>query len=190
MDKASPINIAGVAMWRLVERYTGSVGYKGGVKAEGLTANPPVIDCSGWVSLLLSTAMKAVNDCGRQIFSADDIARLFTWSDHNIQEAERQTGFILEGNAITSAVLPHFTTIGLTQGGGAWAQNHPRPRGITHIVQIVRRPEDWAPFVSEAQGWAMPYGLRLLPLSDWLKITHDYLKIGNAWAVDAFATMP
>ena len=189
MDRTSPIGAAGIAMWRLVERYTGSVGYKGGVKAEGLVANPRVIDCSGWVSLLLSTAMKAVNDCGREMFSIDDMTRLSTWSDRIIQEIEKQTGFILEGDEITSVTLPHFTTIGLRQGGGAWAQNHPRPRGITHIVQIVRRPEDWAPFVSESQGWTLPYGVRLLPLSDWLEITRDYLKTGEAWAVDAFTSM-
>jgi hypothetical protein len=55
------LDAAGVAMWRLVERYTGNVGYRGGAKAEGLAAIRPVIDCSGWVSLLLSTGMKAIN---------------------------------------------------------------------------------------------------------------------------------
>lgn len=183
------IEVAGAAMWQLVERYTGGVGYKGGVKAEGLAADPPVIDCSGWAALLLSTAMKAVNDCGREMFDTDDIAKVFTWSDRIIQEIETRTGIVLEGDEITSAVLPRYATIGLRQGGGAWAQNHPRPRGITHVVQIVRRPADGAPFVSESQGWATPYGLRLLPLTDWLEVTRDYLKAGESWAVDAFAKM-
>lgn len=177
-------------MWQVVERYTGRVGYKGGVKAEGLAANPPVIDCSGWVSLLLSTAMTAVNDSlGQKVFSGDDVAAVFTWSDRIIEAIETRTATILEGNRITIADLPRYATIGLRQGGGAWAQNHPRPRGITHIVQIVRRPGDGAPFVSEAQGWAEPYGLRLLPLSDWLDMTQAYLKVGESWAVDPFTKL-
>jgi hypothetical protein len=167
MDRASQIDIGGSAMWQLVERYTGHVGYKGGVKREGLTADPPVIDCSGWVSLLLSTAMTSVNDSsGQEVFSGDDVAAVSTWSDRIIEAIETRTGTILQGNRINLAELPRYATIGLWQGGGAWAQNHPRPRGITHIVQIVRRPGDGAPFVSEAQGWAEPYGIRLLPLSD------------------------
>jgi hypothetical protein len=189
MDKALLMDAAGAAMWQLVERYTGSVGYKGGVKAEGLADNPPVIDCSGWVSLLLSAAMRAVNDCEREMFSPDDIAKVFTWSDRIIQEIEARTGRILEGHEIVCAILPRYATIGLQQGGGAWAQNHPRPRGITHIVQIVRRPSDGAPFVSESQGWAAPHGLRLLPLDDWLEMTGEYLKTGGSWAADAFASI-
>jgi hypothetical protein len=188
MDRASQIDIGGSAMWQLVERYTGHVGYKGGVKAEGLTVDPPAIDCSGWVSLLLSTAMTSVNDSsGQEVFSGDDVAAVSTWSDRIIETIETRTGTILQGNRITLGELPRYATIGLWQGGGAWAQNHPRPRGITHIVQIVRRPGDGAPFVSEAQGWAEPYGLRLLPLSDWFDVTQAYLIVGESWAVDPFA---
>jgi hypothetical protein len=190
MDRASQIDIGGSAMWQLVERYTGHVGYKGGVKTEGLMANPPVIDCSGWVSLLLSTAMTSVNDSsGRELFSGDDVAAVSTWSDRIIEAIETRTGTVLQGNRITLAELPRYATIGLRQGGGAWAQNHPRPRGITHIVQIVRRPGDGAPFVSEAQGLAEPYGLRLLPLSDWFDVTQAYLIVGESWAVDPFAKL-
>jgi hypothetical protein len=190
MDRASQIDIGGSAMWQLVERYTGHVGYKGGVKAEGLMADPPVIDCSGWVSLLLSTAMTTVNDSsGQEVFSGDDVAAVSTWSDRIIEAIETRTGTVLQGNRITLAELPRYATIGLRQGGGAWAQNHPRPRGITHIVQIVRRPGDGAPFVSEAQGLAEPYGLRLLPLSDWCDVTQAYLIDGESWAVDPFAKL-
>jgi hypothetical protein len=190
MDRASQIDIGGSAMWQLVQRYTGHVGYKGGVKTEGLMANPPVIDCSGWVSLLLSTAMTSVNDSsGRELFSGDDVAAVSTWSDRIIEAIETRTGTVLQGNRITLAELPRYATIGLRQGGGAWAQNHPRPRGITHIVQIVRRPGDGAPFVSEAQGLAEPYGLRLLPLSDWFDVTQAYLIVGESWAVDPFAKL-
>jgi hypothetical protein len=189
MDRLSQIDIGGSAMWQLVERYTGNVGYKGGVKAEGLMTDPPVIDCSGWVSLLLSTAMTAVNDSSGEVFSSDDIAAVSTWSDRIIEAVETRTGTVLEGNRITLAELPRYATIGLRQGGGAWAQNHPRPRGITHIVQIVRRQGDGAPFVSEAQGFAEPYGLRLLPLSDWLNVTQAYLTVGESWAVNPFAKL-
>ena len=31
------------AMWLLVQRYTGRVGYKSTVKSEGLVADPPII---------------------------------------------------------------------------------------------------------------------------------------------------
>ena len=55
------LDASGAAMWALVERYTGRIGYKSGVKADGLDANPAVIDCSGWAALLLSTGMNAAN---------------------------------------------------------------------------------------------------------------------------------
>ncbi len=186
-ERPQSADAAGAAMWTLVQRYTGRVGYRGGIKAEGPTANPPVIDCSGWVSLLLSSGMKAVNECGREVFTSSDIASVSSWSDQIIQQIEARTGALLEGNQITSDALPRFATIGLQQGGGDWAKNHPRPRGITHIVQILERPADGARFASEAQGWAQPAGLRLLPLTNWLDITRQYLIPGKSWAVDAFA---
>jgi len=175
-------------MWQLVERHVGHVGYQGGVKSEGLARHPAVIDCSGWTALLLSSAMQAINDAsGRDVFSAPDISAISTWSDRMIQEVEVRTGFILAGDEIRPDRLPRFATIGLRQGGGAWAANHPRPRGITHVVQVVRRPDDDVPFVTEAQGWAEPYGLRLLPLAEWLEMTRAWLRPGDACPVDAFA---
>ena len=56
--------------------------------------------------------------------------------------------------------MPRCATIGLKMGEPEWATNHPRLRGITHIAQIVRHPEDDAPFVSEAIGVASE-GIRL-----------------------------
>jgi hypothetical protein len=188
MNKSSPSNEVGAAMWRLVQRYTGRVGYKGGIKQEGLEASPPVIDCSGWVALLLSSGMRAANySSGAELFSSSDVAAIHTWSDRLIQEVEIRTGFIMEGDKITFADLPHYATIGLKQGGGDWAKNHPRLRGITHIVQVVRHPEDGMPFVSEAQGWSQPLGVRLMPLVDWLEVTKAYLRVGGSWAVNPFA---
>ena len=132
--------------------------------------------------------MKAANHAAAvKRFSSNHIAAVHTWSDRMIQELEQWSGWILQGNDITLATLPPLATIGLRQGRGAWANNHPRPRGITHVVQIVRRPEDGAPFVSEAQGWSKPYGLRLTPLATWLDQTQAHMKHGEAWAVDAFA---
>ena len=175
-------------MWDLVDRYTGRVGYKGGIKEAGLSADPPVIDCSGWVASLLSAGMEAANDTTTlRVFGSDDVAALRTWSDRMIEVLEQRTNWILNGDEITFGTLPPFATIGLQQGGGSWAKNHPRPRGITHVAQIVRRPGDGALFVSEAQGWAEPYGLRLLPLAAWLDVTRAHLRSGKAWAVNAFA---
>lgn len=175
-------------MWALVDRYTGQVGYKGGTKASGLDADPPAIDCSGWAALLLASGMKASNSSANEtMFSSVDIAAVDTWSDHMIEVLQRRSRWILEDHEITADALPAFATIGLQQGGGAWAGNHPRPRGITHVVQLVQRPCDGARFVSEAQGWAKPHGLRLLPLEDWFDVTRAYIARGRAWAVDAFA---
>jgi hypothetical protein len=42
MNDISWIDAAGAAMWALVERYTGQVGYKGGTKANGLNDDPPL----------------------------------------------------------------------------------------------------------------------------------------------------
>lgn len=188
MDDTSWIDAAGAAMWALVERHTGRVGYKGGVKASGLKEDPPIIDCSGWTALLLSAGMAAANrEARRTIFSAADVAAAHTWSDRLIENLERRSGFILNGDQITAAGLPPYATIGLQQGGGAWAENHPRPRGITHVVQVVHDPGDRAPYVSEAQGMDQPYGIRLLPLAAWIERTRDYLKPDMAWAVDPFA---
>src|SRR5689334_16242025 len=101
-------------MWRLVQRYTGSVGYERGVKSEGLAASPPVIDCSGWVRLLLTQAMEAASStAGRAVFRAEDVRALQAWSDRIIQEVESRTGFILEGPQITATNLPRCATIGL-----------------------------------------------------------------------------
>jgi hypothetical protein len=188
MREPSWLEVSGAAMWALVDRHTGRVGYKRGCKASGLDADPPVIDCSGWVALLLSVGMAAANRAAdREPFSSHDIAAVDTWSDNMIGELERQSGCILAGDRISLDALPRYATIGLRQGGGAWAKNHPRARGITHVVQVVRRPADGAPFVSEAQEWPVPHGLRLMPLADWLDATQAHLKRGEAWAVDAFA---
>jgi hypothetical protein len=89
---------AETAMWRLVPLYTGRVGYQRGVKSEGLSADPPAIDCSGWTRLLLTKAMRAENEAaGRAVFGAEDVEALQVWSDRIIQEIETRTGFVLEG---------------------------------------------------------------------------------------------
>ncbi|MFK4448730.1 hypothetical protein ABH944_008789 [Caballeronia udeis] len=174
-------------MWRLVQRYTGQVGYQRGVKSEGLSANPPVIDCSGWTALLLTQAMQAENDAaGREMFGADDMLALQTWSDRIIHEIEIRTGFILEAGEITAASLPRCATIGLKMGAPAWAANHPRPRGITHIVQVVRRPQDDAPFVSEAFGGSSQPGISLAPLAEWLVLEQPRIRAEEMWVVDPF----
>ena len=82
-------------MWALVERYTGHLGYKGGVKAAGLQADPPVIDCSGWAAVLLASGMAAANSSGAPIFSHDDMAAVETWSDQMIEVLERRSRWIL-----------------------------------------------------------------------------------------------
>ncbi|WP_213768646.1 hypothetical protein [Caballeronia sp. dw_19] len=178
---------AETTMWRLVQLYTGRVGYQLGVKSEGLSADPPVIDCSGWTRLLLTKAMRAENEAaGRAVFGAEDVEALQVWSDRIIQEIETRTGFVLEGREITALSLPRCATIGLKMGDPSWASNHPRPRGITHIVQVVRRPEDDAPFVSESFGGSVPPGISLTPLGEWLALSQPRLRAGEMWAVDPF----
>lgn len=190
MNSEASLVAAGTAMWTLVQRHTGRVGYKGGAKADKLQSTQPVIDCSGWTALLLEAGMQAANAAtGEETFDSHDLAAIHTWSDRMIEVLEARSGVILDGDRIERDTLPRYATIGLQQGGGAWATNHPRPRGITHVVQIVRDPRSDAAFVSEAQGWAEPRGLRLTPLGDWLHLTRHYLKAGTAWAVDAFAPL-
>ncbi|WP_129958698.1 hypothetical protein [Paraburkholderia sp. UYCP14C] len=176
-----------MTMWRLVQLHTGRVGYRRGAKSDGLAADPPVIDCSGWTRLLVTSAMQAENEAaGRAVFSADAVQALQVWSDRIIQEIETRTGFILEGQEITALTLPRCATIGLKMGEPAWAINHPRPRGITHIVQVVRRPEDDAPFVSESFGGSVPPGISLTPLARWLALRRQHLRAGEMWAVNPF----
>jgi hypothetical protein len=182
-----PFHTAEATMWQLVQRHTGQVGYQRGVKAEGLSATPAVIDCSGWVALLLNEAMQAENDAASHpVFRADDMRALHTWSDRMIEVIETRTAFVLPGQHIAMHNLPRCATLGLKMGEPAWANNHPRPRGITHIVQIVRRPEDDAPFVSESFGGSVPPGISLTPLADWLARMQPHLCTGETWAVDPF----
>ncbi|KKB64387.1 hypothetical protein WM40_05540 [Robbsia andropogonis] len=176
-----------MTMWQLVQLYTGRVGYQRGVKSEGLSADPPVIDCSGWTRLLLTKAMRAENEAaGCTVFGFDYVDALQAWSDRIIQEIESRTGFILEGREITAFSLPRCATIGLKMGDPAWASNHPRLRGITHIVQVIRRPEDDAPFVSESFGGSVSSGISLTPLGKWLALSQRHLRAGEMWAVDPF----
>jgi hypothetical protein len=174
-------------MWLLVQRYTGRVGYKRTVKAEGLTADPPVIDCSGWVRLLLTHGMQAQNEAaGYGVFGTDAISAIPSWSDGIIMEIETRTGFILNGPEITATSLPRCATIGVNLGLLPGLADHPRPRGLTHIAQVVRRPGDDAPFVSESIGSAAPPGIRLMPLTDWLALMQSCVQAGQSWIVDPF----
>jgi len=157
---------AEAAMWQLVQRYTGRVGYRATVKAEGLAADPPVIDCSGWFGVLITAAMNAENEAaGRTVFAADDAAAMQAWADRIIMEIETRTGFILAGPAVWAGSLPRYATC-LRLGDATGLADHPRPRGITHVAQVVRRPHDGAPFVSDSISTAVPPGIRLTPLAD------------------------
>ncbi|WP_143809063.1 hypothetical protein [Paraburkholderia susongensis] len=157
------------------------------MKAEGLARTPAVIDCSGWVAWLLTEAMQAENDAARRpLFRADDMRALHAWSERIIEEIETRTAFILAGTDITAHNLPRCATIGLKMSTPAWANNHPRPRGITHIVQMVRRPADNEPFVSESYGGSVAPGISLTPLVEWLARVEPYRRAGEMWAVDPF----
>jgi hypothetical protein len=187
MNLPMTFKTAELTMWQLVQRYTGQVGYRRGVKAEGLSLTPPVIDCSGWAALLLTQAMQAENAAaGRAVFNADDRLALHSWSDRIIQEIGTRTGFILEGREITADNFPRCATVGLKMGEPAWANNHPRSRGITHIVQVVCCPEDGAQFVSESYGGSVSPGISLTPLAEWLASSENHLRAGEMWIVDPF----
>src|SRR5450432_3569777 len=128
---SSNLSAAEARMWELVEQYTGRVGYQRGTKAVGLDASPPVIDCSGWVGLLLSSAMQAQNAAaGKDIFDNADIAACIAWSDRIILEIEVRTSKPLVGSDITTATLPKNATIGLNIGDFARQTNFRRSRGI------------------------------------------------------------
>jgi hypothetical protein len=136
-------------IWQLIETWTDRAGYQRGIKAAGLEASPPVIDCSGWVGVLLTSAMTAQNDdAGENIFDASDIAACVAWSDRIILEIETRTAAPLAGRDITAGALARNATIGLDIGDFSWTMSYPRTRGINHIVQVVRRPADQAGFVS------------------------------------------
>ncbi len=174
-------------MWELIERNTGRVGYERGAKAASLDTTPPLIDCSGWVALLLSEAMTATNeDADKDVFDLADFDLRDPWSDRLILEIEARTPVLLEGHHITANSLPRCAVIGLDEGYSGWQENRPRLRGINHIAQIVRRPADQAPFVSESYS-INPGGIRLMPLAPWLDIWANEIQAGKAWAVDPFA---
>ena len=187
IPSAATFNAAERAMWQLVQRYTGRVGYRATVKAEGLALDPPVIDCSGWFSVLITAAMAAENEAaGRTMFVAEDVAAMQAWAERIIMEIETRTGFILEGPAVFAGSLPRCATFGLRLGDATGLADHPRPRGITHIAQLVRRPDDDEPFVSDSISTAVPPGIRLTPLADWLSLVQSRLRPADVWAVDPF----
>ena len=178
---------AEAAMWQLVQRYTGRVGYRATVKAEGLAADPPVIDCSGWFGVLITAAMNAENEAaGRTVFAAEDVLAMQAWADRIIMEIETRTGFVLAGPAVWAGSLPRYATFGLRLGDATGLADHPRPRGITHVAQVVRRPQDDAPFVSDSISTAVPPGIRLTPLADWLNLVRSRLRPDDVWTVDPF----
>ena len=112
-----------------------------------------MIDCSGWVGVLLTAGMQAQNRAaGQGIFDAADIAACVAWSDRILLEIESRTPSLLTGSEITAAALPDYATIGLNLGNFGWESNFPRTRGVNHIVQVVRRPADQVPFVSESNS--------------------------------------
>ncbi len=188
MNRSHIFSVAELAMWTLVQRYTGRVGYERGVKSEGLLADPPFIDCSGWSRVLLQSAMEAENAASSQpVFEAAATSAIQFWSDRIIQNIEQRTGVLLQGPDITALNLPRCAAIGIKQGSPEWAKNYPRSRGITHIVQVVRRPTDDAAFVSESLGRDEPKGIRLTPLDAWLEAWGPSILGGQVWAVDPFA---
>lgn len=104
-------------MWQLAQRYTGKVGYRRGVKSEGLRASSPLIDCSGWVGLLLSQAMEAENIAsGLSAFSATAISSVQTWSDRIIDVVHTRTHYLLQGEDVCAQRLPRSATIDLRMG--------------------------------------------------------------------------
>jgi hypothetical protein len=174
-------------IWALAQAHDGKTGYRRGAKAAALAEEPPVIDCSGWVALLLTEAMRAQNaEAGETLFDVAVFDRPDPWSDRLILEIEARTPLLLEGPEIDATRLPSHATIGLDEGYAAWQANRPRLRGINHIVQLVRRPADGARFVSESYGDASN-GVRLTPLDAWLSDWRAEIADGRAWAVDPFA---
>ena len=151
---SSDFSVAEARMWGLVEQYTGRVGYHRGTKAAGLDASPPVIDCSGWVGLLLASAMNAQNaDAGEDIFDTADIAACIAWSDRIILEIEQRTSTALVGSDITAATLPRNATIGLNIGNFGWEtklpsharyQPHRSSCSPPRRPNVVRQRVDWS----------------------------------------------
>ena len=174
-------------MWELAQQHTARTGYQRGAKRTSLAAEPPVIDCSGWVAFLLTEAMAEANSAaGTDVFDWSTFAVPQPWSDRMILDIENRTAAPIEGADILGKDLPRCATIGLNEGYFPWQGNKPRVRGINHIAQIVRNPADDTPFISDSYS-IEPGGVRLLPLNEWLDRYAGCIRKGNAWAVDPFA---
>lgn len=131
--------------------------------------------------------MQAQNEAaGCEVFRSDDVNALRAWSDRIIQEIEIRTGFVLNGRQITVQTLPRCATIRMKMRQPSWANNHPRSRGITHVVQVVRRPEDGEPFISESFDGVVSRGINLTPLKQWLAQSYPGVCADEIWAVDPF----
>jgi peptidoglycan hydrolase-like protein with peptidoglycan-binding domain len=139
-----------------------------------------VVDCSGWVATMQNATMDEINaKAGREVFAIKDRFNLGNdGAAMIVEKAEKRSGVMIEGGAVTAAVLREGMIIGEDNGAKSWDRG--RYKGIDHITMVVRDPGTGAMMISQSRGGE---GVELMPLD-------RYLEQKQARGVHLYATDP
>lgn len=140
------------------------------------------VDCSGWVTHLQNSTMKEINaKAGHTVFSKDE---LFSPGYDNaaalVRKSEQRSGVMIEGKAVTAAVLKEGMIIGEDNGRTSWDKGF--YKGIDHITMVVRDPKSGELKISQSRGGE---GVELSSVEDYLKYKHG--KGVHLYATDPLA---
>lgn len=127
------------------------------------------VDCSGWITHLQNSTMKEINaKAGHTVFSKDE---MFSPGYDNaaalVRKSEQRSGVMIEGKAVTAAVLKEGMIIGEDNGRTSWDKGF--YKGIDHITMVVRDPKSGELKISQSRGGE---GVELSSVDDYLKYKH------------------
>ncbi|MEH6420837.1 peptidoglycan-binding protein [Pseudomonas sp. CGJS7] len=127
------------------------------------------VDCSGWVTHLQNATMREINGkAGRTVFDAKE---MFSPGYDNaaalVMKSEQRSHVMIEGKAVTAAVLKEGMIIGEDNGKKSWDGG--LYKGIDHITMVVRDPKSGELKISQSRGGE---GVELSSVDDYLKYKH------------------
>ena len=125
------------------------------------------IDCSGWVAYLQDKTLKEANTyLGQEIFTKADLKLNDSGAAYQIDAIAKDTGILLTGDKVTKDALKEGMIIG--EDNGAKDFDKGRPRGIDHIVQVVKDPKTGELMISQSHG-GKGGGVDLMPVDQYLE---------------------
>ncbi|MGO1069113.1 XVIPCD domain-containing protein [Lysobacter sp. CA199] len=127
------------------------------------------VDCSGWVSHVENATMREINaKAGRTVFDAKEMfSPGFDHAAGIVEKAEKRSGVMIEGKAVTADVLKEGMIIGEDNGKKGWDAG--RHRGIDHITMVVRDPATGELKISQSRGGE---GVEMISVEKYLAGKH------------------